>query len=253
FRPFDTRALLRYDGILDPAYQLKIFDRRVGCNVLKCRANGWEADADDGDARFNNYQPRGGGDGVCGIEKHQRIVDDVVSWERKLQTREILGVEAADRSHAKGARYTDPISRHAISEKWPCSKVRTILLIMPCLSDIVREEMQNCWHDDAVENALKGQTNAAPDGFVPYAQSVRRDQESDDNAGNADLEHGEDAYVKEEDRYLGGDEVDKVFSDASIHNPWDPGDQITDQAKGNPESPVVGANGKSDSPSRGDT
>ena len=27
---------------------------------------------------------------------------------------------------------------------------------------------QYCWHDDAVENALKGQTNAARDGFIPY-------------------------------------------------------------------------------------
>ncbi|KAL8751152.1 MAG: hypothetical protein Q9199_006611 [Rusavskia elegans] len=55
--------------------------------------------------------------------------------------------------------------------------------------------------------------NAAGDGFVPgvakwsaleanyedNAKSVRRYQETDDNAGNADLDEGEDAHVKEED------------------------------------------------------
>ncbi|KAL8891337.1 MAG: hypothetical protein Q9192_005756 [Flavoplaca navasiana] len=205
FRPFHTRALLRIDGILDPAYHLEVFDGRVGCNVLKCWADGWEADADDGDARFNDYQLCGVGDGVCGVEQYQRNIDDVVIWEKKLQTREILEVEAADRSHAKGSCYTDPTRRHAISEICPYSQA-----------------------DDQKD-----------------AQSVRRDQASDDNAGNANLEHGEDAYVKEEDRYLGGDEARLTDQSLDIHS--------TDQAKGNPESPVVGANGKSDSPSRGDT
>ena len=37
-----------------------------------------------------------------------------------------------------------------------------------------------------------------------------RDQESDDNASNANPNDREDAYVKEEDRYLGGDEGRRI-------------------------------------------
>ncbi|KAI4271985.1 MAG: hypothetical protein L6R38_006728 [Xanthoria sp. 2 TBL-2021] len=64
-----------------------------------------------------------------------------------------------------------------------------------------------------IQTIIAWQANAAGDGFVPgvaewsaleanyedNAKSVRRDQETDDNAGNTDLDDREDAHVKEED------------------------------------------------------
>lgn len=72
---------------------------------------------------------------------------------------------------------------------------------------------QNGRDDCPVKYRLKWQANAARDGFVPdvaersaleayyddKGKSLRRNQETDNNAGNADSDDREDAHVKEED------------------------------------------------------